>query len=89
MATVGSVARRYPPNERQLVDRLAANVRRLRLARGLTLQAASERAQMHLRLWEKVEAGATSATLQTIARLAAALDVDARELLDPPAARRG
>lgn len=45
---------------------------------------AAERAGMHWRLWQKIEAGDTNATLQTLVRLAKALGVDAADLLSPP-----
>ena len=36
---------------------------------------------MHWRLWQKLEAGDTNVTLRTLVRVAAALDVDPRDLL--------
>lgn len=56
-------------------------MRRLRSKRGLTIQDASERVGIHWRLWQKVEAGDTNATIQTLVRVAEALGVDARDLL--------
>lgn len=72
--------RRIPPAERRVRQRLAANVRRLREKRGLTIMDASERVHIHWRLWQKVEAGDTNATIQTLVRVAEALGVDARDL---------
>lgn len=62
--------------------RLAGNVLQRRLALGLTQEELAERAAMHWRLWQKIEAGQVNATLITLARLARALRVDVRELFD-------
>ena len=70
--------------EATLRRRLAANVRRLRQTKGLTLKVAGERAEIHWRLWQKVEAAQTNATMFTVVRLANALDADPRELLSEP-----
>ena len=71
--------------EATLRRRLAANVRRLRHKKGFTLKVAGERAEIHWRLWQKIEAAQTNATMFTIVRLANALDAEPRELLsDPP-----
>jgi hypothetical protein len=43
--------------------RVADNVRRLRLAARLTLVAASERADLDLRHWQKIEAGEQNLTV--------------------------
>ncbi len=59
---------------------LARNVRRLRLARRLTLDAAAEQADLSPRYWQKIEAGEANATLATIAGLSVALDVPAEAL---------
>jgi len=67
--------------ERLLRQRLAANVRRVRAARGLTIQDAAEQMGLHWRHLQKVEAGDTNATLQTLARIADTLGVSASELL--------
>jgi transcriptional regulator with XRE-family HTH domain len=75
------VPRRIPPAERRLRQRLAVNVSRLRRQRGLTIQDASEHVGVHWRLWQKVEAGDTNATIQTLIRVAEALGVDPRDLL--------
>jgi transcriptional regulator with XRE-family HTH domain len=69
--------------------RLAANVRAYRERAELTLKAASERAEMNLTHWQKVEAGAVNATLNTLTRVADALDVDPADLLAEPAKVRG
>src|SRR4051812_5176888 len=60
---------------------LAVNVKRRRRALGLTLKAASARVQMHWRHWQKVEAEEVNATLDTLVRLADALEVNPYALL--------
>jgi len=71
----------------ELRRRLAANARRLRTAASLTLKQAAERAGMHWRHWQKVEASQNNATLATIVRMAAALEITPAELLaEPPKA---
>ena len=85
--------RRTPPPKPATIDvpavrrTLARNVRRLRLRAGLTLDAASERAGLHLRSWQKVEYEETNTTVTTLARVAAALDVPVDELFSTD--RRG
>jgi transcriptional regulator with XRE-family HTH domain len=74
------VPRRLPPVERLLRQRLAANTRRLRAVRELTVMDAAERAGMHWRHWQKVEAGDLNATIQTLARVARVLGVEAADL---------
>jgi len=76
----------YPPlTEETLRRRLSINVRRARTAAGLTLKKASERAEMHWRHWQKIEAAEVNVTLQTLVRLGYALDLDpAKLLVEPP-----
>lgn len=54
----------------------------MRTGAGLTIEAAAERAGLDVRHWQKVEAAETSATLRTLARLAAGLGVDVAALLE-------
>ena len=68
--------------ETRLRKQLAASVRRIRQEKKLTLEDVSHRAQMHWRHWQKVEAGEVNATLRTLARLSAALGVEAGRLLE-------
>lgn len=67
--------------EKRLRRRVAANVRALRVSRGLTLEAVAHDAGMNWRHWQKVEAGDHGVTLRTLAKLALALDVDPADLL--------
>jgi transcriptional regulator with XRE-family HTH domain len=64
-----------------LRNRFARNLRRHRVADGLTLEEAAHRADLHWRHWQKLEAGEVSPTLRTLARLAETLRVDPRDLL--------
>jgi hypothetical protein len=62
---------------------LARNVRRCRQAGKLTLKVASRRARLHWRHWQKIEAGEVNVTLDTVVRLAEALEVKFHVLLLP------
>ena len=73
-------------SETNLRRRLGTNVRALRNGALLTLKKASERAEMHWRHWQKIEAGQTNVTLFTLVRVADALNTEPSSLLsDPPA----
>jgi transcriptional regulator with XRE-family HTH domain len=69
---------------------LAANVRRLREARGLSQQQMAGIAGIPRPTWASLEAGAANPTLHVLGRAAAALAVSIEELIGPPrtAARR-
>lgn len=73
-----------------LRKRLAVNVRALRTSANLTLKQAAERAELHWRHWQKIEAAETNATMLTLSRLADALNVDPADLLsaEAPAKKR-
>jgi transcriptional regulator with XRE-family HTH domain len=73
--------------EEVLRKRLRENVRSRRNAAALTLKKASERAEMHWRHWQKIEAGQVNLTVQTLVRIASVLDVDPADLLHEPVAR--
>lgn len=68
-------------------QRLSMNVRAMRNAAALTLKKASERAEMHWRHWQKIEAGQVNITLQTLVRLAEVLGTDPSDLLREPPQR--
>jgi transcriptional regulator with XRE-family HTH domain len=70
-----------------LRQRLSINVRAMRYAAGLTLKKASERAEMHWRHWQKIEAGEVNVTLLTLARLGESLGADPADLLREPPQR--
>jgi len=64
-----------------LQKRLARRVRELRRKLGLTLKVAAERAALHWRHWQKIEAGEANVTLDTLRRLGEVLGVDGSDLL--------
>jgi DNA-binding XRE family transcriptional regulator len=72
--------RDFSPQERQLIYALARNVRRLREEQGLTQEEAAAAAGIQPRSWQRIEAKKQAPTLETIGKLAAALDVDPLEL---------
>jgi transcriptional regulator with XRE-family HTH domain len=61
---------------------LAKNVRRLRLAKGLTQAALATDAGQHQGFISEVENGKTSPELDTVGKIAAALGVHPRELFE-------
>lgn len=58
----------------------AANVKRLREKRGLTMEQAAWSVSMHHTAWGRIESGERRPTLATIFKLAAALEVPPAEL---------
>jgi transcriptional regulator with XRE-family HTH domain len=73
--------------EEILRKRLSINVRTLRTSAALTLKKASERAEMHWRHWQKIEAGQVNITLLTLLRLAEVLGTEPSDLLREPQPR--
>ena len=63
---------------------LAANVRRLRAARGLSQQRMAELSGMPRPTWASLESGAANPTLAVLQRTASALQVSIEELIGPP-----
>jgi transcriptional regulator with XRE-family HTH domain len=61
--------------------RLASCVRRIRTSKGLTQEAAADRAGLAVRHFQKIEAAEVNVTLNSLARIAAALQVDVSDLL--------
>jgi len=70
--------------EEDVRQRLRANLRTRRIAASLTVREAAARVKMNMRHWQKVESGEVNVTLQTLARLGAALDVDPADLIAAP-----
>jgi DNA-binding XRE family transcriptional regulator len=69
--------------EEKLRERMARNVRRIRVAEGFTQEQAAKRCGMTTRTWQRIEAGMkgpTSPKLLTVARVAVALGVDPHEI---------
>jgi transcriptional regulator with XRE-family HTH domain len=71
--------------EEDVRQRLRTNLRALRMTRSLAVKEAAARAKMNVRHWQKIESGEVNVTLQTLARLGAALEIDPADLIaDPP-----
>ena len=63
---------------------LAANLRRLREARGLSQQRMAELSGVPRPTWASLESGSANPTLGVLKRVAAALQVSIEELIGPP-----
>ncbi|MCL1888076.1 MAG: helix-turn-helix domain-containing protein [Kiritimatiellaeota bacterium] len=61
-----------------------ANLRRARVARALTQEALSEKADLHIRVLQKMEAGESNILMTTLVRLQKALGCPWHELLAFP-----
>jgi transcriptional regulator with XRE-family HTH domain len=72
------------PNARALQDVLAANLRRLRIARHLSLSELARATTMSKATLSGIENGRANPTVETLAGLAAALRISVVELLDEP-----
>jgi transcriptional regulator with XRE-family HTH domain len=70
----------------RLREALAANVRRLRLEQGMTVEHAAARGPLDARHWQKIETASVNVSLKSLARLARALGVAEVELLASAAA---
>ena len=62
---------------------VAANVRRHRQSRGLTQEALAAMAVLESRYIQRIEASDANPTVIVLAALAAALEVDVRDLFEP------
>ena len=71
-----------------LRDVFAANLRRLRHAKGLTQDDLAYEAKVSRSYLSQIEKGAFFASLKIVGRLAEALDVEPPELLASPRSRR-
>jgi len=67
-----------------LGDRIAKNVRQLRLARGLTQAQMATIAELPRATWTNLESGAANPTITVLHRAACALQVAVEELLSAP-----
>ncbi len=68
--------------ERQeILNRIAWHVRSLRSSKGLTQEAVAHRAGLVLRHFQKIEAAEVNVTIDSLIKVAGALDVDVSVLL--------
>ena len=74
-----------PPAEKRWLEYIAANVRRLRIKRGLTQEKLGEAVGLAPRYLQDVERGRSNISIAVLVRLADALGVDPRRLLRPAA----
>jgi transcriptional regulator with XRE-family HTH domain len=65
-------------------NRIAANIRRLRAAKGLSQEQLAEVAEFHRTYVSQLERCVTNISVDGLERLALALDVDITDLLQPP-----
>jgi len=63
---------------------IAANIRRLRKAMGLSQEQLAELAQLHRTYVSQLERCVTNISINRLERLAQVLEVDVTELLQPP-----
>lgn len=75
----GLAADASPPPE-PVLRRISANLREARQDAGLTLEELAERSELHLAAVERMENGTTLPHLDTLVKLAAALEVSPSEL---------
>jgi transcriptional regulator with XRE-family HTH domain len=69
-----------------LGDRIGANIRALRAARGLTQQQMARLSGLPRATWQHLEAGAGNPTVSVLHKVALALQVSVEELISPPRA---
>jgi len=69
-----------------LAERLARNIKQLRLARGLTQQQMAKLSELPRATWANLESGAANPTLTVLHRVAFALQVPIEELIAEPRA---
>ncbi len=72
-----------PPSLASARDRVAANIRRLRKAQGLSQEQLAEVAEFHRTYVSQLERSVTNISIDGLERLAQALGVDITELLKP------
>src|SRR5947209_10676170 len=74
-------------NDRQgdpLGERIAANIRELRMARALTQQKLAKLAGLPRATWQHLESGAANPTVSVLHKVALALQISVEELISPP-----
>ena len=73
--------------KRQIAERLkvfGANIRRERVAAGLTQERLAEKADLNIRTLQSIEAGQLNVLVTTAMRLQKAIGCDWKKLLDEP-----
>jgi DNA-binding XRE family transcriptional regulator len=66
--------------EQTLRERLRVNLRAARRAAGMSQKVAAQRGGIHWRHWQKIEAGEVNVSLQTVAAMTVALQLDVSAL---------
>ena len=61
-------------------DRIARCIRRLRLSRGLSQEALAQKSGLSPRHLQKLEAGQVNVTVESLSKVASALEVDISQL---------
>jgi quercetin dioxygenase-like cupin family protein/DNA-binding XRE family transcriptional regulator len=69
-----------------LGDRIAANIRELRMARSLTQQQMAKISGLPRTTWQHLESGAANPTVSVLHKVALALQISVEELISPPRA---
>ncbi len=65
-----------------LAKRIGSNIKRIRIEKELTQEVAADRAKnLSWRYWQYLEVGQRNCSLETLTRIAKALNVDPEELL--------
>jgi transcriptional regulator with XRE-family HTH domain len=67
---------------------IAARIRAARHTAGLSQEEAAGRAKIGYKRWQEIEGARVNATIRTLARMAAALDVDFWDIVRRSAGRR-
>lgn len=81
------MSERHPtPTPEPLGDRIAANIRALRAARGLTQQQMARLSGLPRATWQHLESGGANPTVSVLHKVALALQVSVEELIAPPRA---
>lgn len=68
---------------RRVLNSIGANVRRLRLLRGVTQQRLAEKADLDERFLQRIEHGETNIGIESLVALADALDVEPVDFFEP------
>jgi transcriptional regulator with XRE-family HTH domain len=75
-----------PVSTTDLGERIAANIRELRSARGLTQQQMAKLSGLPRATWQHLESGGANPTVSVLHRVALALQISVEELISPPRA---